>query len=276
MALISKRWCFTINNYTGKDCEDVNGWPFLYLVYGKEVGRSGTPHLQGFVTFKSKKRLSGVKKLHGTAHWEVTQGTSQQAADYCKKEGDYVEFGSTPYPGRRSDLDDVAKLLKAGSKLSDVADAHPAMFITHSRGIREYALLLQEQYEHDDVRGVWIYGAPGVGKSRYARKEWPEAYAKQQNKWFDGYDGEEAIILDDLDKGGVCLSHHLKIWCDRYSCKGETKGGMVNLRHKAFVVTSNYSIDDLWPSFEDDVLNKAIKRRFKVIHMDPLNVGYLD
>lgn len=124
--------------------------------------------------------------------------------------------------------------------------------------------LESEAYEADDVRGIWYYGPPGTGKSRAAR-ELGEFYLKQQNKWWDGYAGQPVVILDDLDRNGVCLFHHLKIWADRYACTGEIKGGTVNLQHKTFVVTSNYSIDDL---FEDEQVREAIRRRFKVTHFN--------
>ena len=48
------------------------------------------------------------------------------------------------------------------------------------------------------------------------------------------------------------LGHYLKIWADRYPCRGEVKGASVQLRHDAFIVTSNYSIKELWP--EDELL----------------------
>jgi len=120
-----------------------------------------------------------------------------------------------------------------------------------------------DAYEHDTVRGYWYWGRPGCGKSWKAYTDDPTAFRKLQNKWFDGYNGEDTIILDDLDQN--LLGHHLKIWGDRYPCQGEVKGGMVNLRHKKFVVTSNYSIDSLWE--HDAEMRDAIKRRYRQIEI---------
>lgn len=70
------------------------------------------------------------------------------------------------------------------------------------------------------------------------------------------------MILDDFDKGGACLGHYLKIWTDRYACTGETKGGQIPLNYDKFIITSNYTPEQLWP--EDATLVQAIRRRFKV------------
>jgi len=71
-------------------------------------------------------------------------------------------------------------------------------------------------------------------------------------------------LLDDHDNG--CLGHYLKIWMDHYACTGEYKGGTVPLVHRDFVITSNYSPEDLYGKDGEEMV-AAIRRRCKVIHM---------
>lgn len=86
-------WCFTINNYTDTDITDIQAWPVQGVAYGKEEGKEGTPHLQGFVCCKSQLSLAGMKKLHKTAHWEPMKGSIAQNEKYCSKQGQYTIIG---------------------------------------------------------------------------------------------------------------------------------------------------------------------------------------
>ncbi len=43
-----------------------------------------------------------------------------------------------------------------------------------------------------------------------------------------------------------CLKHLLKIWCDNYPCTGEVKGSTLPLNNAVFIVTSNFSIEELY------------------------------
>lgn len=96
----SKYWCFTINN-PHPDTERVldamgnSGLITTYLVWGREVGENGTPHLQGYVEFRSRWDLLRCQRsfMRG-AHYEQRRGTPQEAAEYCKKDGQYTEHGT--------------------------------------------------------------------------------------------------------------------------------------------------------------------------------------
>lgn len=272
--MLFRNCVFTCNNFTEQQYDEIfNLDVWKYIVIGKEVGDSGTPHLQGYGVFHKRMRCKKVHEMLQGCHVEPRKGTHLQASEYCKKDGDYQERGDPPKQGERTDLQEAINKIKGGSSVTEVARSCSEVFVKYSRGLRELALAVQEPYNHATVRGVWIYGPPGTGKSHSARHFDPDAYLKPQNKWWDGYSGQATVILDDLDTN--VLGHYLKIWSDRWACTGETKGGTVQLRHKLFVVTSNYSIEELFGS--DNNLCAAIARRFKVVHKVDRNliVDYL-
>jgi hypothetical protein len=143
----STRWVFTLNNPTQDEISTLSHLPqcATYLIFGEEVGASGTPHLQGFIIFSSRKRLASVRQIVGTrAHCETAKGTSQQARDYCCKDGKTTECGVLPLcgQGRRSDLDAFFEWAtqfhgEHGRTPSpaDIAEHHPTIFTKFPRVI---------------------------------------------------------------------------------------------------------------------------------------------
>lgn len=236
-----------------------------YFAYGVETCPStGRVHLQAFAYASKAMRLTGWKKIFPTAHIERMHGTFAQNVEYCSKQSNLVEFGTKPcLNGQRRDLVTVCDRLRNGDNLVSVAKDYPCTFVQYHNGLNRLSQIYSEPYEHDTVRGYWLWGVPGAGKTHYARTKFTDIYVKSQNKWFDGYNGQQSIILDDYDCGKF-LGHYLKIWCDRWACSGEVKGGTVHLRHHYFIITSNYSIEEMFS--EDTSMQEAIRRRCEVIH----------
>lgn len=82
------------------------------------------------------------------------------------------------------------------------------------------------------------------------------------NKWWDNYQDESVILIEDFDKNHKVLCHHLKIWADRYGFRAEKKNGTVVIRPIKIIITSNYSINEIWEEEQD---REPIQRRFKEI-----------
>lgn len=91
----SKKWVFTLNNYTVEELEALEaifeGLAEKYVI-GKEIGESGTPHLQGAVIFKKATRPIEACK-NKRIHWEQQKGNDKQAFDYCMKDNNYTGKG---------------------------------------------------------------------------------------------------------------------------------------------------------------------------------------
>jgi len=268
----SRKWCFTLNNYTPEDVEALRklreDLSIKYLIFGREVGENGTPHLQGFFYAHNAKSFNAAKKTIGDrVHLEACKGTIEQNIAYCAKDNDYEEIGDRPMTAKekgaaeKTRWEDAWTYAVSGEILNIDAEIRIAHYGKLRKIQKDY---MQKPPDLDATCGVWIYGSPGVGKSYKARQDYPDAYLKPCNKWWDGYQAEENVIIDDFDLQHKVLGHHLKIWGDRYSYIAENKGSGFHIRPKNVVITSNYQIGEI---FDDPALIEALKRRYKVIHM---------
>lgn len=265
-----KNWCFTINNYTDWDEVNLQSLDCSYLVYGREVApTTGTKHLQGFIVFDTNKRANAVFKLLPGAHVEKTKGQAIQASTYCKKEGDFFESGKHPMTQKEKGEkgDEYYRSVIASAKAGTLEETHPKEYwLNHRTALQIQAAHRPSPLDLECLPGIWIYGPAGSGKSRKARKDYPDAYLKKADTiWWCGYNYQDHVIIDDFDKFMVKQGHNLKIWLDRYSFPAEVKGSSMRIRPKIVVVTSQYHPADIWT---DDETQAAILRRCLLIYME--------
>lgn len=265
----SRGWCFTINNPTFEDqlqLEELKQ-SAQYFIYGSEHGEDrNTHHFQGFVYFKNAITLPRVKQLLKRAHLEPQRGTTTQAIEYCKKEGDWEEWGEQPdHGGGRTQRERWRELIRLSElgELDTIKEQFPSEYFRYHQRIislrRRPNLILGGDLQHE-----WWYGASGTGKSRTLWELYPAHYAKELNKWWDGYDDQEIVAIEEWAPKNECTASFLKIWADRYPFPAQIKGGSIkNIRPKKIIVLSNYTIDQCFPNSED---RDPIKRRFKVRH----------
>jgi len=127
-----------------------------------------------------------------------------------------------------------------------------------------------------------FWGKTGTGKTRKAYEEAKDIedipyWKDPTSKWWDGYQGQKCVIMDDFD-GGIAISYLLR-WMDRYPIDGEIKGGRVPLKYEYFYITSNKTVYEWYPKCKSDQ-NEALIRRFtleNIIYFDGQkeNVGQL-
>lgn len=280
----SRNWVFTLNNppEEGYDIfEELGGGSKVrFLAYQLEVGSEGhTPHYQGYVVLKSKVRLTAVKKLLPTAHWEVRRGTHAEAFEYVTKDDTRAE-GAVPVvigdppdrQGARSDLVEVQKSLDSGASLADVAESHFAAFVRYHRGFQLYRQLRATvRSEHTYTSVFW--GESGSGKSYRASFEAGAGayYLPPPNQstgavWWDGYEGQEDVVIDEF-YGWIAHNFMLRL-CDRQPIMVQSKGGNVPFVAKRLFITSNKAPSEWWPRTGLGAMERRLREPLgRVIHM---------
>jgi len=230
--------------------------------------------LQGFITFENRgKRLGGVRQLLPGCHLEIANGTAQQNRAYCSKTREcdarpndvFHERGSIPITSHdKGQLEkarwDAVRLFAESGRLDEIESC---IYIRYYSSLKRIAVDHMPRMERlEKPCGVWIYGEAGTGKSRSVNDAYPELFPKPKSIWWDGYNGEQVVLLDDVDIYDVKLGGLLKHWSDCYPFIGESKGFSRKIRPIKFFVTSQYRIEDIWC---DIPTQEALKRRFHVI-----------
>lgn len=182
---------------------------------------------------------------------------------------EFHEWGTIPQSqGHRSDLEEIGERVKLGCNISDIASDFPSQYIRYSQGIDKLKARLSKP-GIEEKNCIWMVGPPGCGKSRTAYQIDPLLYSKPSGYWWDGYDGEKTILLDDFD-GDIKYCELLKI-LDRYPLQVPIKGGFTWIRAKNIIITSNKNPKDFYPY--DDL--RALNRRISYRHIEDENKSSL-
>lgn len=240
----------------------------------QEKHQDGSFHLHAFLRYESKitfdlvknPRIFDIDGYHGNY---APAKSYKNVLAYCQKGGVYVSSFGVDEAKSKKAARNVQLLNQQPNQLID--DGTIGLFQLPSliKAKEAYHCILPA-YRHHDVRGIWVTGLSGAGKSHFVRHRHPAdtLYIKSaSNRWFCGYTGQHHILIDDFDHNHLASSSYLKIWADRWECSAETKGGKVNLHHRIIYVTSQYTIDDLWHGNEHEELRDALNRRFQKIHI---------
>lgn len=274
--------------------ERVQRWNVKLIEYviAREEHKDGSLHLHSYLKVGNKLNLKNpdcwdiastpgddVISFHGNYQ---TCRSAKNVIKYCVKGGVYItniQDKVDQYRATQDKMEVYKEVINGNVSLLELVNLYPSlgMIQNYSRlkaNLTALQLDLKKTAPRKQVCGKWIIGRPGVGKSHFAReliRPGVARYVKAQHRWWDQYQGESIVVLEDLSPPGPKssltleeLGYLLKIWTDRWECSGEVKGGTVKLVYNLFVVTSNYSLDDF--GFDNECL-AALKRRFVIIGM---------
>lgn len=229
------------------------------LISDDDHTEEGQLHWHCLMIFENQVRRPPTE----TAHWERPHDLMQARA-YCLEKGpNFIEEGMMEIRTQNKiewqGFVDMCKKATPKELIDSPFSNLYARYMTFAGVVHNQFANLDIM--NGDLENLWLTGNPGTGKTKYAWENYPDLYVKAINKWWDGYHGQDVVLLDDWDPRHEMLTQHLKIWADRYPFRGECKGSSLLLRPKKIIVTSNYNIEDCFHNPEDVA---AIRRRFKV------------
>lgn len=247
--------------------------------------------LQGFVAFKKGKTMVQVKglifKQEALKHGHVgddrglpARGSPEANRNYCKKPESAVpdtfwEVGVLPAPsgqGKRNDIAGAVHTLKTEG-MRAVLDKHPEEFMKYLNGMRAAKLMFDDdeansKEELPPVNVIVHTGPPGAGKSRCVRAllvaqrkraYWmPFRAHHRADVWFDGYVGQEVLVLDNFEGEGHIPSAIFMRMMERYPIQVPVKGGFVMPRWREVHITSSLPISHWYATHEPTALTRRI------------------
>lgn len=238
--------------------------PYVYILCRKGYNKRNCEHAHIYVAFARPVKLTSKNTLG--CHIAKCRGTSIQNVNYIKDHHpiEVCEKGTLPDndgDGVKEKWSDFVKTIH-----DDKVDKDSQLYARYEGYVkRRQAELKPKRYFNGNLKNknIWIYGPPRTGKTYMALHAISDSvYDKSANKWWDGYQGEKVVVIEDLDpEQSKYLAHYLKKWADRNPFTAAIKGGSMRVCPADYnlIVTSNYSIEECFNSTDA----KAIKERFE-------------
>lgn len=277
-------WAFT---YYGEDFKH-DQTVLEYVVAQREIcPTTKREHWQGYAKFKRSVRMKKAIELLGIdgAHMEPCAGKPSQNIAYCTKESSRKE-GTEPYEwgkrptdgkkgaqGKRSDLDNFVDFCEEneGKTLDykEISRLFPCVFARYEKFAYEqfetYRIkVLKEKIIRTEMgRLNFICGKTGTGKTTYLVKNFNHAdcYWKEPGmEWWEGYNGESTIVVNEWTNQKTCPIESLFTWCDIGMKTVNIKGRSKKLEARDFWITTNWGPEDILEAI-DERNREALLRR---------------
>lgn len=255
-------WCFTQNNFVVRPVlEDFPG--ASYLVYQEELApQTGTPHLQGYVRFETRRTFSVVRDYFKAPrpHLECARGTPNENRLYCTKAEtrrpgtEPYEFGQCPEqrPGARNDILALTAAVKSGKTFKELTD-DPVMVPVIARHMTYYTRLALDSAKpvlRPDLKVTFCVGPAGSGKSTCAgvfEEGDTYVYDRSLGGFWDGYVAQKKVVFDEMTGATLKPTEFNRI-CDKGSYIVNIKGSSAYLAATDIRVCSNFMPEQWWHS----------------------------
>ena len=238
----SKRWVFTVNNYTEEDIVSlvaVFSSSAKRWIIGKEVGANGTPHLQGYVEWKSRQYGSKLSvPTKNRSHNEVARGSLKENYEYCKKEGVVVSEHGMP-----EEIEVIKELYEWQQELWDILSKKPDRRTVHwywsEKGHNGKTELCRKVCV--EMNAILVGGCAGDAKCAVAAME-----------------EKPKVIMFNVARGGSISYPAIEVLKDGLFFSGKYESGMVKMNPPHVVVFANYPPDT----------DKLTEDRWRIVCLD--------
>jgi len=187
--------------------------------------------------------------LFPTAHIERRKGSRKEAREYCMQEDTrlsetFYEVGEFVGDGEKSGIEMIIEMIKEGYSDGEIMDLFPTLYVRHFKTLKS---LRQEIVYNDfknkrrlDLQVTYLYGAPGVGKTRYVMDKFGDANVYRVTDYehpFDGYSGQDVIVFEEF-RSSLPIEDMLN-YLDIYPLELPARyGNKVACYTKVFIVTN--------------------------------------
>lgn len=270
----------------------------VYGVFGYELApTTGTPHLQGYIRFKSPRHPSALHKLKGFARATFLYCEKPEIANarYCKKKESKDPGMPNPWEEfhpENLDTPDTApnkQRIRAAAEavrdrgfaaIEELVKTDPDIYMRNHKGLIALAQACLPKRQMDEMpKCVYAWGEAGSGKSTFIHKLAEEEaaatgksvwYWGSEFPWVDGYAGEEIIVIDDFRdrdfKGQAVPINFMTRIVDKFPFKTQTKGGACQWNGRSFYMSSVMHPGDLWGASKMDPVQQMLRRITELWH----------
>lgn len=254
-------FCFTVFGISGEwvQCEGLRGilarCSLRYVIFGRETcPETGRKHLQGFAQFRNQLEdpaaaFRAIQRQLGAdcqpIHFEPRRGSVQQAQEYCRKEGNYVEYGNL----RDSGNDDIIEAIEQGTPIKELIKGHPNLKMK-VRQVRDlYALFAPKVVARPPVRAYVLWGLSGTGKTTLVDRFFGEDVyhiADNNTGSFQNYSGEKCLCFDGFDPSIWTLGA-IEPLVKNFQKTVNIKNGVAECKWEFVFFTGQYPPQVWWP-----------------------------
>lgn len=266
--------------YSREEIVDALGGYDVVVAQLERGGNTGYEHWQTWVEHTAPIRFSTLQKRLPGCQLVARKARKRDAYKYCTKSDTRVEgveriiIGDPEKmlktrQGERTDLERVREaVLEDGLSVDEVLLEVPesGRFVNYVRELVSARDRREARGVERDVHVTYLFGEPGVGKTRWLYDNYDDVARLTEYRHFDAYDGQKVLALDEF--GGQIDLRLLNGVLDRYPLDLPARYRDRPARYEEVVILSNVPPWSLY-DWEQSVVRRAFARRLhKVLRME--------